>query len=145
MEVTMRGGTTVNLLAGLAGGGLLMYFFDPNRGRSRRAVVRDKARHAERSIQAAGSIALRDLANRTKGLLKEAYSSATEGSVSDDVLARRVAAKIGRIDSHPHALDIRSRNGVVTLEGPVLEEEAAPLLACANKVRGVLRTIDKLE
>ena len=59
---------TISLLAGLGLGAGLMYAFDPQMGRRRRAQVRDKAvRLAHEARDAAGVVA-RDAKNRVKGL-----------------------------------------------------------------------------
>ena len=58
--------------AGLGAG--LMYLFDPEEGRRRRSLARDKAVH---SLKKGSRVALRtsrDLGNRTKGLVAEAGS-----------------------------------------------------------------------
>jgi hypothetical protein len=85
-EVKMRNAMTV--LGGLALGAGLMYMLDPERGRRRRALLRDKLVSAcNRSARATGAKA-RHLSNRAKGLMHEtrsAFTSAAEavtGAVS---------------------------------------------------------------
>ena len=68
-------------LAGLAGfglGALAMFLLDPDNGRRRRTVARDKAVGAVNDVaQAAGSSA-RDLQNRAKGLAHYAAGAAAK-------------------------------------------------------------------
>jgi hypothetical protein len=52
----------------------LMYYLDPDRGRSRRACVRDRITHLLKEIDAAVGVTAHDLANRTHGLIAEARS-----------------------------------------------------------------------
>src|SRR5215204_3663603 len=67
------------LLAGGIGlGAALMYILDPDRGRRRRALMRDQFVSAgHRLPDAVGAIA-RDLSNRTRGLVAEAGASIEE-------------------------------------------------------------------
>src|SRR5207244_7213293 len=60
------------------------------------------------------------------------------------VLAERVRSHLGRVCSHPGAIEVRSAGGAVTLEGDVLASEHAPLLACVRTVRGVHDVRDEL-
>ena len=54
-------------VSGLALGATLAYLLDPDRGGRRRALLRDKARHATRSISEAAETSARDIANRSRG------------------------------------------------------------------------------
>lgn len=67
--------SVVALFSGIGLGALLMYVFDPERGRRRRAIARDKAvsfAHKTGDALGAGS---RDLNNRAKGLVAEVKSA----------------------------------------------------------------------
>jgi hypothetical protein len=69
----MRNAMTV--LGGLALGAGLMYMLDPERGRRRRALLRDKLVSAcNNSARATGSKA-RHLSNRARGLMHETRSA----------------------------------------------------------------------
>ena len=62
------------LLSGLSIGALLMYLFDPDRGRARRAQLSDqltsKVTHMEEAVEGRA----RDLGNRAKGVFHEVKS-----------------------------------------------------------------------
>jgi hypothetical protein len=60
------------LLAGIGAGA--MYLLDPNSGRRRRALVRDKAVHLSRKVQCAADAVGKDLANRIEGMKHEGPS-----------------------------------------------------------------------
>src|SRR5437763_1294527 len=111
------------LLAGAGLGAGLMYFLDPDRGRSRRAWMRDKAVHAAHEAQDAACVVGRDLRQRSQGLMAEAQSRLREDHVSDDVLVERVRSQMGRVVSHPRAIEVMAHNGRVTLRGPILANE----------------------
>ena len=62
-----RRGRAITALFGLGLGAGIMYLFDPERGRGRRAVFKDRSmRVARKSLRTAGST-FRDLTNRLKG------------------------------------------------------------------------------
>lgn len=94
----MNRGTTV---AGAVLGAALMYLFDPDRGRQRRALLRDKAASGLNSVRAAAAVTQRDLWNRASGLIAELWAQLTSGPVPDDVLLRRIRSHLGRVVSHP--------------------------------------------
>lgn len=122
--------------AGLGAG--LMYLLDPQGGRRRRALARDKTVSA---LKTGGNTALKtgkNLGNRTKGLVHEAGSLLHRGGeVDDHVLCDRVRSKIGRIASHPSNIEVTSLDGRVKLLGSVPVSEADQLLATVAKVKGV--------
>src|SRR5438132_3199375 len=90
--------------AGLGAG--LMYLFDPGWGRRRRAVLRDKTVNMLHSSENFAEKALRDAGNRARGVASEARSLLIHADVSDDVLASRVRSRLGRLVSHPHAIEV---------------------------------------
>jgi hypothetical protein len=66
-------------LAGLAGfglGALAMFLLDPDSGRRRRSLVRDKATGAVNDVAKAAGSTARDLQNRAKGLAHYAAGAA---------------------------------------------------------------------
>jgi hypothetical protein len=62
------------LLGGVGIGVGLMYLLDPDRGRGRRAVVKDKALSAVNKTGDALGAKSRDLKNRAQGVMAEASS-----------------------------------------------------------------------
>lgn len=127
--------------AGLGLGTGLMYLLDPDRGRRRRALLRDKGAWAARKTGDCIRVTARDLRNRTQGIT-HLHSSEP---VDDRKLAERVRSKLGRVVSHPSAIQVDAQNGAVTLSGPILVEEMPELLSCVNGVRGVNQVINNLE
>jgi BON domain-containing protein len=134
---------SVGVAAGLGAG--LMYLLDPQGGGRRRALARDKTVSV---LKKGGDAALktsRDLGNRTKGLVAEAGSRLRRSAVDDQVLRDRVRAKLGRVVSHPSAIDVTACDGCVVLSGPVLASEVDDLLKTAVKVKGVEGVENRLE
>ena len=131
--------------AGLGVGTGLMFLLDPDRGKRRRALLRDKCVWAARKTGEGFGVTARDLRNRTQGLMTEVQSRFSSEPIDDSVLVDRVRAKLGRIVSHPRAINVNSQNGRVVLSGPILTAEVPELLACVNRVHGVNELINQLE
>jgi uncharacterized membrane protein len=132
------------ILLGGAVGALAMYFWDPHEGRRRRARTRDKVVHAGKVLNEAGKVTARDTAQRAYGVWASTRKLFRSESVGDEVLVERVRAELGRFVSHPHAVAVASEGGHVTLSGPILAEEARPLLRCVRAVPGVRAVSDRL-
>ena len=114
---------TMSLIGGAGFGAGMMYFLDPDRGRRRRALVRDKSiRWSRKTRELAGSTS-RDVQNRAKGMEAAVKSWVQpEPPVSDHVLAERldVGARraLGRKLAEPdlgHAAQRRLRHELVVL------------------------------
>jgi len=133
------------LLASIGAGMALMYFLDPNRGGRRRALVSDKVYSAANRLPDAINVTTEDLSNRAYGLWAEATRLFSSDNPSDQVIEARVRSKMGRVVSHPHAIGVTARDGVITLSGPILTEEVPYLLACVNRVSGVNEVVNNLE
>src|SRR5919108_5389031 len=137
-----------NLIALFAGAGLgagAMYILDPDTGRRRRALARDKLILGQRKTSEAASATARDLKNRTLGLLAEARSRFAESGISDEIIRERVRSKLGFLVRHPAALEVQVTNGHVVLSGPVLSDELEQLISGIRSVRGVEDVENRLE
>lgn len=125
------------MVAGAGVGAGLMYFYDPQSGRRRRALTRDKVIHLTRRIDDAIDVTSRDFTNRAAGVWAGMRTCLAREDVSDEVLAERVRSKLGGLISHPRALEVDAEQGHVTLSGPVLRDEANRLVKGVSAVRGV--------
>jgi uncharacterized membrane protein len=134
------------VLTGLGLGVGLMYFLDPERGRRRRALVRDRLTHAARVGGDAVGATGRDVAHRTSGAGARLRRLVNRDSRADDrVLVERVRAQLGRLVSHPHAIRVDASDGIVTLRGAILEAEVPRLLSAVERIRGVRSVTSELE
>jgi uncharacterized membrane protein len=132
-------------LGGAAVGMALMYFLDPNSGRRRRARTRDQMVHAARLVNEGAKVTARDTVHRAQGAWAEAKRLFThDEEVSDEALIGRVRAALGRVVSHPHAIEVSASGGHVTLLGPLLSYETRPLLRAVRRVPGVRAVSDQL-
>lgn len=135
----------LTFVAGLGLGTGIMYLLDPDRGRRRRALLRDKCALAARKTGEVFEATACDLRNRTQGIVAELQSRFSSAPADDGVLVDRVRSKLGRIVSHPRAVQVTAQNGEVTLSGPILANEVDSLLSCARHVNGVNEVINNLE
>lgn len=131
--------------AGLGLGTGLMFLLDPDRGKRRRAMLRDKCAWSARKTGEAMEVTARDLRNRAQGIASSIQSTFTSEPVDDSKLTDRVRSKLGRVVSHPGAIEVTAREGVVTLSGPILTEEVPYLLAEVNRVSGVHEVVNNLD
>jgi uncharacterized membrane protein len=132
-------------MAGAALGATAMYLLDPDRGKRRRALLRDQLSSGVNRLDGAVDVVARDFTHRAQGLLAEARALLTKEPVSDEVLVERVRSKIGRSVSHPKMIDIAAAQGRVSLGGLVLEHEHEDLLKATRSVRGVIDVDDHVE
>lgn len=133
----------VTLLFSAGVGAALMYFFDPERGRRRRALVRDQAARAGHRMQDVMEAGAHDLRNRAQGY--SASMRSTREPPSDHVLEERVRARIGRVVSHPSSIEAKATQGRITLSGPILAHEAPLLIDRMLDVPGVQDVENRLE
>lgn len=135
------GGASVGFLAGAG----TMFLLDPAAGRRRRKLLRDQAVHETRLLQEGLDMAARDLGHRAQGLLFELRGLLDPHPVPDGVLVDRVRSKLGRVVSHPGAIEVSARDGHVVLSGDVLAHEAERLKQAVALVRGVKDVADRLQ
>ncbi len=133
------------VLGGVGLGAGLMYILDPDRGRRRRAATRDGLTKLLHDTGDALDKGLRDLNNRVSGTVVEAVSMLLPQMATDEVLAGRVRAALGRLVSHPHAITVTVKNANVTLSGAILEDEVPRLLKGLRQIRGLVEITNELK
>jgi uncharacterized membrane protein len=134
------------LFTGVGVGAGLMYFLDPQQGRRRRARLTDQLAHSARVGADAMSATRRDTANRASGVAAALRSRVQRHAEPDDdtVVAQRVRAQLGRVVSHPAAIEVQVQDCRVTLRGPILQAEVKRLLSTVARVRGVRDVVNEL-
>ena len=132
MDNTMRA-----WLCGVGVGATTMFLLDPDGGRRRRALVRDKAIRAGRKTWHAADATARDVSQRAAGVTARARAIFETETADDRVVCARVLSELGRVASHPRAIDVQARSGVVTLIGDALASEIPSIVGCVEAVRGV--------
>jgi hypothetical protein len=124
------------ILVGAGSGAALMFMLDPDRGRRRRAFVRDKAVGTWNDTQDTVRRTSRDIGNRAHGVAASARTVFNRQAARDNVV-ERIRTRIGRVVSHPHAIEIMEQGGRIVVSGPILAKEVAGLLRAVRAVRGV--------
>jgi hypothetical protein len=132
------------LSAAVAGAGL-MYLLDPERGRRRRTLVRDRLTRAAHRTGRAVDATFRDVTNRARGVVAELRGRLSSEPVTDDVLRERVRARIGTVVGHAGAIEVGVEDGTVTLRGRVAAGEVDRLVRRVRGVRGVRETVNRLD
>lgn len=133
------------LLMGLLAGVGFMYFYDPDMGNRRRALARDRIVSVRNSSDEAIEKGLRDLRNRSRGLLAETMSRFRGDDASDWVLRERVRSELGLVSRHPSAIEVEVMNGAVVLNGHILQEEVDQVIERVSKVRGIQNVDNRLK
>jgi hypothetical protein len=134
------------LLSGAALGASAMYLLDPRAGARRRALIRDQMTRATHKTGDALDALGRDAANRARGIAAETRSRLRSDSTAARKLQGRVRSELGRVVSHPRAVDVYvSADGCVCLTGPVLMDEADSAVSTVQSVKGVKEVDDRLE
>lgn len=140
----MKRDDTLAWVGGLLVGAAAMYYLDPRSGRRRRALVRDKLVHLAHEAEGSAERVGRDLGNRARGTVARTTRRLIMQPVDDRVLEERVRSALGRLASHPRAIDVRAYDGIVTLGGRVPEDEAGRLLTGLRGVPGLRRVESRL-
>ena len=136
------------IFLGIALGAGAAFLLDPQQGRRRRALIRDRMARTSREAREFADAAASDLRARAGGLSTQVRSlrGGLRGApASDDVLVQRVRAKLGRYVSHAHAIRVTAQNGYVTLSGDILASEHGKLLQALRMVAGVRDCADRLD
>jgi len=128
-------------LLSAAGGAALAYFLDPDRGKRRRNMARDRmAASARRASQLMGRRA-RYAGSTAQGLVEKATHSRGEDWVplDDAALAHKVETELFRDPDVPKGnININVEDGVVVLRGQVEQpDEINELVEKARRVSGV--------
>lgn len=135
-----------SFLAGIVAGAGIAFALDPVSGGRRRALVRDGFIRAGSRTRDAADVAIRDLSNRTRGIAAATRLRMSSRPVDGRRLVERVRATLGRVSSHPRAIDVLDTEaGEVTLRGAVLTAEADRVIAAAGAVSGVNGVVDLLD
>lgn len=122
-----------------------MYFLDPQLGRRRRALVRDKFNRLLHELEQAGDVLQRDFSNRVQGVEAVLQAGLHPQPADDETIGARVRAKLGRLCSHPGAIEVAVHGGQVTLSGPILAREVEQTVNAIALVPGVERVHNELE
>lgn len=141
----MRGRSTLRMLGAAGLGAGAMYWLDPIAGRRRRATLGQKTARGAHQLTGGAVRATRDIAHRSEGMLVRTMSRLQSGAAPDEIVVERVRSRLGRACSHPHAIEVSCRDGIVELRGQVPRSELRRVISAVEGVRGVHRLHHALE
>jgi hypothetical protein len=124
-------------LLGAVVGAAAMFLLDPLGGRRRRKLLNDKLVSGVRRTRATVVGYGTNLGLHARGAAHELRARATEGAIPDQQLVDRVRSQLGRGVHHVRQVCVSAHDGVVTLSGCALRDEASALMANVERVRGV--------
>lgn len=123
-------------LAALGAGALAMYYLDPQLGAQRRAGLVALVRSGLRQPTAQHQVGR--LARRTY------HRPLTSDPQIDADLRAAIHQRLGRLVSHPRAIQVRVEHGVVRLSGDVLAAERDGLLLQVREMPGVQKLVNAM-
>jgi hypothetical protein len=104
----------IGFVSGMLVGAAVVYLLDPDRGRRRRALLRDRLAHGANELEEVGGwldTRSRHLRNRASGALVEAGARLNREQV-DDRKVRGVDRVENRLDVHEHPGDVPELQGI---------------------------------
>lgn len=135
---------TVAFFTGLGVGAGAMFILDPDRGKRRRALMRDQCAHLVSKSSIALGKTSRDLRNRVKGMVAESKAMFADQHVPDSTLVDRVKSVLGRYPVHNRSINVDVLDGKVILSGETLSKELDTLLDAVKSVKGVREVVNNL-
>ena len=129
----------------VAAGAAAMYYLDPETGRRRRALVRDKGAAAGRDARESARATGRRVSNRMRGAKAELESGMDDSPVSDDVLQARIRSRLGHEVSRPGDVEVQVNDGHVVLSGSAPAEEMDSLARAVAGIDGVSDVENRLQ
>jgi osmotically-inducible protein OsmY len=137
----------LSFLAGFTAGALAMYYIDTVSGGRRRALVRDKIVSAGHDVADLAEAKGKRAMDHVKGAMATGNLNGmtrTEPE-SEQQLHDRIRSRLGRVISHPKALQVEVEGGCVCLRGHVLRKEVDNLLSEVQGMAGVTQVRNELE
>jgi hypothetical protein len=137
----------VPAISAAVAGATAMYYLDPDRGKRRRALARDKIVSASIHTSELTRAQSRRVSNgvRVLGARIVSHLPSRGEAARPDVVHQRVRSHLGRVVSHPKAVDVEVLDDrCVRLGGHILADELDALIDTLEKVPGVARVDNQL-
>jgi osmotically-inducible protein OsmY len=136
------------LFFAMAAGAALMYFFDPNNGRRRRNIARDRGMATVRRGLYQVSQTSRGVSSQVYGLSQKAahMQPQVKEAPNDATLAQKVQSEVFRDSALLRGqINVSAENGVIRLVGQVdRPEQINAIEAAVRRVPGVLSVENQL-
>jgi uncharacterized membrane protein len=143
-EAATASRSALAIAAGIALGAGLMFLFDPRSGRRRRSLLTGQVTRGLKDSREFTRKVRTDARNRASGLYHQARSAVHRGATEDERLAERIRTALGRLCSHPRAVEVSSTDRVVRLSGDILAAEIERVLEGVRSVQGVADVVNEM-
>lgn len=131
-------------LMGAGYGAALMYFLDPQKGRERQNKLRDALAGYRDEMEVIVQSGMKDISNKTRGLVAETSARFNRESPGDWVLSERVRTRLGLLPARTRGVNVTAQNGTIYLEGDILREDLDKVLKSMNTMRGIAGVENRL-
>ena len=129
--------TVLRLATAFAAGAAIMYYFDPETGRRRRATARDQGLSAGHEVEEFARTRSKRAADRVQGAAARTRARLANEPVDDDRLRDRIRSKLGRLVEQPGAVDVQVHERRVVLDGNASTDEIERLVDAVAAIPGV--------
>jgi hypothetical protein len=127
-------------VCGVAVGAAVEYFLDPNAGRRRRHIARDRALSRARRSERAAAVRVRRAESRALGAVRRAVKAhrGAKQPLDDVTLTHKVESELYRRAGVPKGhISVNAEDGVVFLRGVDRHEQIERVEAVTRRIRGV--------
>jgi hyperosmotically inducible protein len=136
--------SVLRLATAFAAGAAIMYYFDPEGGRRRRALARDKGVGAGQDVGEFARTRAKRAADQVQGAVARTRARVMDEPVDDDRLRERIRSKLGRLVEHPGAVNVQVNDGHVVLGGNASRDEIDALEDVVSAIPGVEDVANRL-
>lgn len=136
--------TWTRLAAAVAAGAALMYYLDPQSGRRRRTLLRNRGASAGQDAGRLVRDNSREAVDRAGDVLRRARGALVGTPPADDVLLDRIRSRMGHVIEHPGQVNVDVQQGFVVLRGRASIEEIEDLTLQLGAMRGVTGVDNRL-
>ena len=134
----------MRLAVALAMGAAIMYYLDPQTGRRRRALARDKSVGARHDVEDFARKSTRRVANRVRGTLARTRARMAPALIDDDQLLDRIHSKLGHLVDAPGQVEVQVHDGWVVLTGSAAPHEIDALVHTVVSMPGIRHVNNRL-
>ena len=127
--------SVLRLATAFAAGVATMYYLDPQAGRRRRAMARDKSAAVGHDVKEAARSKTKRAVDHARGAAARTRAQLANEFVDDDVLRDRVRSKLGHLVDAP--IDVEVHDGRVVLIGNLTARGFDELINIISTLPGV--------
>jgi hypothetical protein len=135
--------SVLRLATVFAAGAAAMYYLDPQTGRRRRALVRDKSAAVGHDVKEAARTKTRRAFAHARGAAARTRAQVANEFVDDDILRDRVRSRLGHLVDAP--IDVEVLDGRVVLIGNLTARGFDELISDISAVPGVQHVESRLQ